>query len=123
MRKIILLLLIYSSAPLLVHAQSQKLLQSKWIKIMQNETGANYFEADKDFEKFYTSYLKKQIKSKEENNNASPGEAHMESVEDLLIASYQKWSTGIKPFVRADGTIMPIEQRIAVINDTRKNQQ
>ena len=122
MKKIILILLIYSASPLFSHAQNQKILQSKWVKIMQHESSGNFIEADNDFQKFYTSYLKKKIKSKEESNGASPGEAHLETQEELMIAGYLKWSLGIKPFVRTDGTIMSIEERMAIINEARKNQ-
>ena len=121
MRTVIILLLIYSMSPLVSKAQTEKLRQSKWIKIMENETTGNYFEADNDFQKFYASYLEKKSTTKEEQNNAATGEDHLESPVELFIASYLKWSIGIKPFVLPDGSIMPIEQRMIIINEARKN--
>ena len=121
MRKIILLLLIYSALPILTNAQTERVMQSKWVKIMEDESSGNYFEAQIDFHKFYTSYQKKKVKSKEESNNASPGEEHIEGPVELLIASYLKWCIGIKAFVQPDGSIMPIEQRMAIINQARKS--
>ena len=108
-------------SPLVSKAQTEKLRQSKWIKIMENETTGNYFEADNDFQKFYASYLEKKSTTKEEQNNTAPGEDHLESPVELFIASYLKWSIGIKPFVLPDGSIMPIEQRMIIINEARKN--
>jgi hypothetical protein len=119
MKKNILLLLISAVAPLLIKAQVQKILQSKWVKIMQNDSLGNYIEAEKDFQKFYTAYLKKEAKELKERGNA--GEAHLESQEELLIAGYIKWSVAIKPFVKADGSIMPIQERIEIINEANKN--
>ncbi|MEP7255822.1 MAG: hypothetical protein ABI666_08585 [Ferruginibacter sp.] len=119
MKKTILVLLISTAAPLLIKAQVQKILQSKWVKIMQNDSLGNYIEAEKDFQKFYTAYLKKEAKELKERSNA--GEAHLESQEELLIAGYIKWSVAIKPFVRYDGSIMPIDERMVIINDANKN--
>ena len=120
MTKIICLLLITSVFSLAGKAQQENLRQSKWVKIMQNDATGNFLEAEMEFRKFYEAYRMQQIKKPDEENNASPVEAHLESQEDLWVASYLKWSMAVRPFVRADGTIIPIEQRIALINETRK---
>lgn len=103
---------------------SQKVRESTWARISANDTTVNYFVAQKDFEKFYSKYLKE--KNREElrrarRQPASPQEEHLDSPEELLVSNYIKWSMAIKPFVNADGTIIPLEKRLAIIRQTRQS--
>ena len=90
---------------------------------MSNDSSYNFLEAQKEFQSFYTEYLKEQHKEqvKRERNRSSSGEDHIESPVELLVADYLRWSITIKPFVRADGTIIPLSSRLAIINSSKKN--
>ena len=101
----------------------QKVQRSKWVRIMSNDSSYNFLEAQKEFQSFYTEYLKEQHKEqvKRERNRSSSGEDHIESPVELLVADYLRWSITIKPFVRADGTIIPLSSRLAIINSSKKN--
>ena len=122
MRKLILLCIILFSFSQ-SKAQSQKVLNSKWVKIMQDESSASFLEAENDFKKYYASYLKKKIRSKDERHAESPGEEHLESPEEKLIARYQRWAMVMRPFVNADGSLKPIEERVAIMNAARQQQE
>ena len=41
---------------------SQKVLRSKWVKIMANDSSYNFLEAQKEFQSFYTAFLKEERK-------------------------------------------------------------
>ena len=102
----------------------QKVRESTWARISANDTTVNFFDAQKDFEKFYTKYLKE--KNREELHRArrepaSPQEEHLDGPEELLVSNYIKWSIAIKPFVNADGTIIPLEKRLAIIRQARQS--
>ncbi len=87
---------------------------------MSNDTAYNYFEAEQEFQLFYTVFLnekKREANKKRKKNTAQ--EVHIESARDLLIADFLKWSAAIKPFVRADGSIIPISGRLAIINSAK----
>lgn len=100
----------------------QKVQRSKWVKIMANDSSYNFLEAQKEFEAFYKDYLKEMNKEQKrrERNGSSPEEEHMESPVELLVADYLKWSITIKPFVRADGTIIPLSARLVIINENKR---
>ena len=99
----------------------QKVQRSKWVKIMTNDSVYNYLEAQKEFQAFYTGYVKEKNREqiRRERNKSSSEEEHLESPVELLVAEYLKWSVTIKPFVRADGTIIPLSERLVIINDDK----
>jgi len=123
MKKFIIVLLTANIFSLHLQAQDipQSLKQEKWVKIMDNDSAANFLEADASFRKYYASYLKEKNKEEngKQNNNAPAEEEHMKSPEEFLIAGYLKWSINIKPFVLADGMIMPMARRLAIIEASR----
>ena len=51
----------------------QKVQRSKWVKIMANDSAYNFLEAQKEFQVFYTAYLKEQHKEqiRKERNTKS----------------------------------------------------
>lgn len=103
-----------------------KIKQAKWVKIMNADSLYNYFEAEAEFQKFYTVYLKekkKEERKREKSNAASHEEEHLDSPVDLLVSEYFKWNVAIKPFVLANGSIMPLTQRLAIIREIRNKQQ
>ena len=76
---------------------------------MSNDSAYNYLEAQKEFQNFYKEYLnekKRELKRQQRNKTASEAEAHLESPTELLVADFLKWTIMIKPFVRADGSII-----------------
>ena len=101
----------------------QKVLRSKWVKIMVNDSSYNYLEAQKEFLSFYSGFLKEERKEqlKKQRNKSSAEEVHLESPLELLVADYLRWSVMIKPFVKADGTIMALTERLAIINNSKRN--
>ena len=102
---------------------SQKILRSKWVKIMANDSSYNFLEAQKEFQGFYTAFLKEERKEqlKKQRNKSSAEEVHLESQLELLVADYLRWSVMIKPFVNADGTVMPLKERLTIINNSKRN--
>ena len=120
MKKFILAIIIFLASTKYSSAQKDNLQQSKWVQIMQNEMTGNFVEAEKDFLQFYNSYLKS--KGIEERNESSSGEEHLESPTSLYISSFIRWSHAIRPFVREDGSIMTIVQRLVLINKNRQIQ-
>jgi hypothetical protein len=108
---------------LAMHAQSaEELKKSTWMRMMlTNDTTLNYFEAKKDFAKFVAQHkreeaLQRANEKAANNTERKPNEEHLESPEDAAIMAFKQWSKAIKPFVMANGKIMPVEQRLAVIN-------
>jgi len=88
---------------------------------MSNDSAYNYLEAQKEFQGFYKDYLVEQKKEfqKKQRNKSSAEETHLESQTELLVAQFLKWSIGIKPFVLADGTILPLSKRLSIINSAK----
>ena len=93
-----------------------------WVRIMQNDTTVSYFTAKKDFTKFVAQYRKKEAEEKqgekqpEKSTERIPEEEHLQNPEENAMMAFERWSKSIKPFVMANGKIMPVEQRMAVIN-------
>ncbi len=102
---------------------SQKVQRSTWVKIMSNDSSYNYLEAQKEFQSFYTGFLKEKKKEerRKERNKASAEEEHLESPSELLVANYLRWAITIKPYVNADGSIIPISKRLEIINSSKRN--
>ncbi|MEP7165676.1 MAG: hypothetical protein ABI741_13335 [Ferruginibacter sp.] len=117
-----MILLLLCSSQLSAQQVSQKILRSKWVKIMSNDSSYNYLEAEKEFEGFYTDFLaEKKKEQRKQRNRSSAGEDHMESPAELLVAQYLRWSIAIRPFVKADGSIMSLSDRLAIINNNKRN--
>jgi hypothetical protein len=123
MTRIALILIFSLVCTLFAKAQvSDDLKNATWVRIMQNDTSINYFVAEKDFEKFRVEHRKveaqKQAEEKEAANNGEhrPNESHLEDPEQAAIMAFQWWSKSIRPFVGSDGKVMPIEQRMAIVN-------
>jgi hypothetical protein len=127
MKKIVLFVLAVSLFFVSMHAQNipNKLKQARWVKIMSNDSSYNYLEAEAEFQKYYNSYQKE--KRKEESrrtvNPSHAEEEHKLSPQEYLISKYQEWSVTIKPFVRKDGSIIPLSARLKIIQDAKKKQQ
>ena len=125
MKKLLLsaTLFLISFSQLNAQQVSQRVKRSKWVKIMDNDSSYNYLEAQKEFQVFYTEYLKEKNKEqiRRERSGSSSAEEHLENPTELLVAEYLKWSITIKPFVRANGTIIPLSGRLAIINDNKRN--
>ncbi len=100
-----------------------KVQRSVWVKIMSNDSSYNYLEAQKEFQNFYTGYLKEKKKEerRKERNKASAEEDHLESPIELLVASYLRWAITIKPYVHADGSIIPLTKRLEIIQASKIN--
>ncbi|MES2772616.1 MAG: hypothetical protein V4722_00435 [Bacteroidota bacterium] len=128
MKKLLLLTILFvttQTSDITAQGISSKLKQAKWVKIMANDSLYNYFEAEAEFKKFHVSFLKEKMREEKrrERKGSSSNEEHLESPEELLVADYLKWAIQIQPFVLANGTIMPLVQRLAIIKQTRENQQ
>ncbi|MEO7310510.1 MAG: hypothetical protein ABIX01_08940 [Chitinophagaceae bacterium] len=127
-RRLLFLVLLVFAGTKLIHAQDipAKVKQAKWVTIMNADSLYNYFEAEADFQKFYAGYLKekkKEERRRERSNAASPQEEHLESPVELLVADYVKWTVQIQPFVRADGSIMPLAERLVIARSIKNGQQ
>lgn len=124
MKKLLCLLLIAGTLSISsTHAQDlpSKLKQAKWVRIMTDDSTYNYLEAEAEFQKFYAAFQKEKIKEakKRERSKSSAAEEHLETPMDLLVADYLKWCAKMQAFVLADGRIMPLAQRLAIINEVR----
>jgi len=122
MDRFIMILIFLSLCGLAATAQTgEDLKNSTWVRIMQNDTSVNYFTAKKDFTKFVAEYRMKEAqrdkeKRSTENDERLPNEEHLKSPEESAIISFQLWSKSIRPFVTADGKVMSLEQRMAIVN-------
>lgn len=118
-----IVLLFVCSFHLKAQQVSQKVQRSAWVKIMSNDSSYNYLEAQKEFQIFYTDFLKEKKKEerRKERNKASAEEEHLESPAELLVANYLRWAITIKPYVNADGSIIPLSKRLEIINSTKRN--
>lgn len=89
---------------------------------MSDETTYNFLDAEKEFQVFFAAFQKERKKeiTRKERNRSSAEEQHRETVTELLVSEYLQWSTAIRPFVNADGSIKPVAERLAIINKTRK---
>lgn len=125
MKKIIfpILLTLIFSYQLNAQQITQKVQKSTWVKIMSNDSSYNYLEAQKEFQSFYKDFLKekKREERRKERNKASAEEEHLESPAELLVANYLRWVITIKPYVNADGTIIPLSKRLEIINKNKRN--
>ncbi|MBS1733251.1 MAG: hypothetical protein JST02_08145 [Bacteroidetes bacterium] len=101
---------------------SQKLQNATWVKIMSDETTYNFLDAEKEFQVFFAAFQKERKKeiTRKERNRSSAEEQHRETVTELLVSEYLQWSTAIRPFVNADGSIKPVAERLAIISKARK---
>jgi hypothetical protein len=101
------------------------LKNATWVRIMHNDTTVNYFVAKHDFAKFVAQHKKEEAQERNKEKSTAnaeerqPNEEHLKSPENAAIMAFQQWSKTIKPFVTADGKIMPVEQRMALV-DKRK---
>ena len=119
-----LIFLLFAIVQLNAQQIPQKVQRSTWVKIMSNDSAYNYLEAQKEFQNFYKEYLnekKRELKRQQRNKTASEAEVHLESPTELLVADFLKWTIMIKPFVRADGSILPLKERLAIINEYKRN--
>lgn len=118
-----ILLLSICSLPLNAQQVSQKVQRSTWVKIMSNDSSYNFLEAQKEFQHFYTDFLneKKKEERRKERNKVSAEEDHLESPAELLVAQYLRWAITIKPYVKADGSIMPLSKRLEIIQTANRN--
>jgi hypothetical protein len=125
MKKIfILYMLLFAAQAAYTQQIPNKLVQAKWVKIMNADSVFNFFEAEAEFEKFNISYEKAKAKAERKrakNNVANEQEAHLESIEELYINPYIIWRENIKPFVLESGAILSITARLAIINSVRNN--
>ncbi len=125
MRKFILIILLAISFSVQVQAQQlPKALQGeKWVQAMANDSAANYFEAEAAFQKFYTAWQAKEKAERAREANSPAEEEQRKGPEEYCISAFLKWSVMIKPFVLPDGRIMPMSQRLAIIQEARKKQK
>jgi len=125
MLKYIILLLVTLSVYSASAQDIDKIKNESWVRIMQNDSTVNFFKAQKDFAKFRAQHNKEAAKEEAErrkevaNGERKPNEPHLEDPEEAIMAAYQKWARSIKPFVTADGKIMPLEQRLAITQKGR----
>lgn len=123
MNKHWLLILLILACSLQLNAQqvSQKIQRATWYKIMSNDSSYNYLDAQKEFQGFYKEYQAEQKKEqrRRERNRSTAEESHLESLTELLVADFLRWSVAIKPFVLADGSILPLSKRLAIINENK----
>ena len=90
---------------------------------MTNDSACNYFDAREESQKYYTQFQKEQKREEaklERKKSSSSEEKHLENPTELLVADYQRWSIAIKPFVKSDGTIIPLTSRMEIINNAKK---
>jgi hypothetical protein len=128
MKQFILFILSLTSVGAGLHAQAlpKYLENEKWIRAMSNDSSANFFEAEASFRKFYTAWqekIKERDQKEEKVNNPGLEEEHMKEPEDFFISRYRQWSMLIKPFVLANGHIMPVNQRLSIIQEARDKQK
>jgi hypothetical protein len=125
MTKFILIILVAMAFSAQVQAQQlpKTLKEEKWVQIMANDSAANYFEAEAAFQKFYTTWQAKEKAEKAREANDPAEEEQRKGPEEYCITAYVKWSGMIKPFVLPDGRIMPMSQRLAIIQEARKKQK
>lgn len=116
------MMFLFCSFQLMAQQVPQKIQRAKWYRIMSNDSSYNYLEAQKEFQGFYKEYLAEQKKEQRRRvrNRSSAEENHLESLTELLVADFLKWSIAIKPFVLEDGTIMPLSKRMSIINEAKK---
>ena len=102
-----------------------KLANESWVRIMHNDTSVNYFIAKKDFAKFVAEHKKQEAEERKSEHESArvgeehPKEEHLRSPEDMMIQAFQQWAKSVRAFVTADGKVMPVEQRVAVVNKGR----
>jgi hypothetical protein len=125
MKRCILMALMVVSFAIQTQAQQlpKSLREEKWVQIMANDSAMNFFEAEAAFKKFHTGWLAKEKAERAEEASNPAGEEQRRGPEEYLIAAYLKWSLAMKPFVLSDGKLMPLTQRLAIIQQARKKQQ
>ncbi len=103
-----------------------KIKNQSWVRIMENDTSVNFFKAQKDYTKFRKSYLKREAKEekKRKKEMAEKGEhftyeSHLENPEEMVMMRYEQWARSMKPFVSSDGRVMPIEERMKIVNQKK----
>lgn len=121
MKKNAVSVILFCVCTLALHAQQADLKNATWIRIMQNDTSVNYFVAKKDFAKFVSEYHRKELKEKQKeqdvvNTEEHRHEEHLKNPLWAAIMAFNQWSKNIRPFVSSDGKIMPIEQRMNLVN-------
>lgn len=125
MSKFIVITLLAMAFSLQTQAQKlpKSLREEKWVQIMTNDSAMNFFEAEAAFKKFHTRWLAKEKAEREEEAENPASEEQRKGSEEYLVAAYLKWSLTMKPFVLPDGKLMPLQQRLAIIQEARKKQQ
>ena len=122
MRRSIIILIFFSVCCLVATAQKHdNLKNATWIRIMQGDTTVNYFTAKKDFAKFAAQHRKKEAQEEKErqsekNTTRVPNEEHLRDPEENAIMAFERWSKSMRPFVKANGKVMSIDERMAAIN-------
>ena len=123
MNRIIITIICSTLCCLLATAQKNEALKNaSWVRIMHDDTTVNYFTAKKDFAKFVAQHHKKEAEEKQEEKHTAksteriPNEEHLRDPEENAIMAFERWSKSMRPFVMANGRVMSIEQRMAVIN-------
>lgn len=119
-------LFIFSLSVFSMYGQNiSKLKNQSWMKIMQNDTSINFFKAKKDYVKFKKVYKKQEAKQearekKDIPKHSPPNEEHLESPEASLMMAYEKWERSMRPFVTKDGKVMPVEQRLKMVQNKKQ---
>lgn len=125
MSKFIVITLLVMAFALPTQAQQlpKSLREEKWVQIMANDSAVNFFEAEAAFKKFHTRWMAKERAERGAEAENPAGEEHKKGPEEYLVAAYLKWSLTMKPYVLPDGKLMPLQQRLAIIQEARKKQQ
>ncbi len=117
-----------------------------WIKMIEDEH-ANYFEALKAFELYFTTHrfptmeeeemgknerLKERIErsekkyeKKKRKHRENPSDAQKEKHEETKLAfevkKFNHWEMQTRPYVKDDGSIMNAEERMKIWNESKGN--
>lgn len=119
--------LMFPLSVIYVHGQDlDKLKSQSWMKIMQDEASVNFFTAQKDYSKFKKAYIKDEAKKearekKKQLKHPTPNESHLENPEESLMMAYEKWARSMKPFVTKDGSVMPLDERLKMVQKKKTN--
>ena len=131
MKKYLLLIIIFFlTYTCAIGQNSSRMKNQSWVRIMKDETGVNYFKAQKDYSKFKNLHQKEEAKRIEARKKQEakagvriPNETHLEDPEEAVMMAYEKWAKSMKPFVDCKGNVMPIEKRLEMIQTIKANQE
>ena len=103
--------------------EKDNLKKATWVRIMQNDITINYFTAQKDFSKFMAKHRKEEARKMKALKKAGqqPDEAHLEDEDEPLITAFVRWTQSVKPYVTKDGKILPVAQRVQIMNGSKRN--